>query len=61
MKNIDSTDIQRNLYTNILLSDILLSGVNTMSFGFPERLTIEIKSIAPESMKEEAHSYNCYT
>ena len=56
MKNIDSTDIQRNLYTNILLS-----GVNTMSFEFPERLTIEIKSIAPESMKEEAHSYNGYT
>ena len=41
-------DIRRDLYNNIVLS-----GGNTMFNGFPERLTKEIKYLAPSSMKEE--------
>ena len=32
---------------------IVLSGGNSMFNGLPERLTREIKSLAPDSMKEE--------
>ena len=41
-------DIRKELYSNIVLS-----GGNTMYNGLVERLTKEIKSLAPESMKEE--------
>ena len=41
-------DIRKELYNNIVLS-----GGNSMFNGLPERLTKEIKAVAPESMKEE--------
>ena len=41
-------DIRKDLY-----NCIVLSGGTSMFNGFPERLTKEIKSLAPESMKEE--------
>ena len=41
-------DIRKDLYHNIILS-----GGNTMFEGFPERLTKEIRSLAPETMKEK--------
>ena len=37
----------------ILYNSIVLSGGNSMFNGLPERLTREIKSVAPYSMKEE--------
>jgi actin-related protein len=37
----------------ILYNSIVLSGGNSMFNGLPERLTREIKSLAPDSMKEE--------
>ena len=41
-------DIRKELYNNIVLS-----GGNSMFNGLPERLTKEIKAVAPKSMKEE--------
>ena len=43
-------DIGKDLYNNIILS-----GGNSMFNGFKERLTKEIKDLAPESIKEEVH------
>ena len=42
------SDIRKDLYQSIVLS-----GGNSMYNGLPERLTKEIRSLAPESMKEE--------
>ena len=42
------SDIRKDLY-----NCIVLSGGNSMYNGLPERLTKQIKSYAPESMKEE--------
>ena len=39
----------------ILYNSIVLSGGNSMFNGLPERLTREIKLLAPDSMKEEVH------
>ena len=41
-------DIRKDLYNNIVLS-----GGNSMFYGLPERLTKEIKNLAPYSMKDE--------
>ena len=41
-------DIRKDLY-----NCVVLSGGNTMFNGFPERLTKEIKALAPESIREE--------
>ena len=41
-------NLEKELYNNIILS-----GGNTMYDGFPERLTKEMKILAPQSMKDE--------
>ena len=41
-------DVRKDLYNSIVLS-----GGTSMFSGLPERLTKEIKCLAPESMKEE--------
>ena len=41
-------DIRKDLY-----NCVVLSGGTSMFYGLPERLTKEIKALAPESMKEE--------
>ena len=46
------SDIRKDLY-----NCIVLSGGNSMYNGLPERLTKEIKSLAPDSMKEEVKSH----
>ena len=43
-------DLRKDLYNSIILS-----GGNSMFNGLPERLTKEIKALAPESMKEEVN------
>ena len=41
-------DVRKDLFNSVVLS-----GGNSMINGLPERLTKEIKALAPESMKEE--------
>ena len=48
-------DIKRYMYNSIILS-----GGNTMFNGFSERLTKEIRMLAPESMKEEIRVCESY-
>ena len=42
----------------ILVNNIILSGGNSMFNGLPERFKIELKSLLPESLKEEVHIIN---
>ena len=48
IQKFDDIDIRKELYYNIVLS-----GGTSMFKGLPERLTKEIKALAPKSMKEE--------
>ena len=48
IQKFDDIDIRKELYYNIVLS-----GGTSMFDGLPERLTKEIKALAPKSMKQE--------
>ena len=50
--NLCDVDIKKELYNNIILS-----GGTSMFKGLPERLKKEVKSLAPESMKEEINIF----